>query len=67
MTIYDKKNPSKVVWSGLINLKHLPLFSEDAYGMWIHADQIGIARKKWAKWFIYEYPATLVPAKEILR
>ena len=64
LTIYDKNDLSKIVWRGVINLKHLPLFTEDAYGYWIHDDQIGIARRKWARWFIENYPAILIPAKK---
>jgi hypothetical protein len=49
-----------VLWEGIIDLQEHPLFTEytDA-GFWLHADQKGIAREEWAKWFYGEYPAIL--------
>jgi len=63
LTIYNKKDPKKVVWSGIIQLKSYPVFTESAYNLWIHSDQIGIPRNTWAKWFMDEYPAKLIKAK----
>lgn len=60
LTIYSKEDPTKIVWTGVINLKPCPLFTEDAYGMWIHTDQDGIDRNTWARWFMEERPAKLV-------
>ena len=60
LTIYSKDNPNEVVWSGIVKLRQHPLFTEDAYGLWIHADQEGIDREIWARWFFDEHPATLV-------
>jgi hypothetical protein len=48
-----------VYWEGLINLKPLPLFTEDAYGLWIHADQIGLNRELWALPFFKAYRGEL--------
>ena len=65
LIIYDPKYPRKmrkILWSGIINLKYYPLFTESASNQWIHSDQIGVPRKKWARWFLKEYPATLIPA-----
>jgi len=62
LTVYDIARPNEVVWSGVISLKQYPPFTEDAFGYWIHADQIGINRETWAKWFFEEYPAELTPA-----
>lgn len=62
LTIYSKDDPNKIVWSGTIKLRQYPLFTEDAFGMWIHADQEGVDRKTWAKWFFEEYPAKLIVA-----
>lgn len=62
LTIFDKADPTKVVWSGKIQLKQHGLFTEHASGMWIHADQVGIKRDVWAKWFFGGNPATLAPA-----
>ena len=59
LKIFDKADPSKVVWSGTIELRQHPLFTQDAFGLWIHADQKGIRRKKWATWFFQAYPAEL--------
>ncbi len=61
LTIYSKADPSVVVWSGTIRLRQHPLFTEDAGGLWIHADQEGISRAQWAEWFFQGYPAVLVP------
>ena len=63
LTIYSKESPTKVVWSGIIKLRQYPLFSESVSNMWIHADQKGISRKKWAKWFLEEHPAKLILAE----
>ena len=59
LTIYDKDEPNKVVWSGVIALTQLP-FNSHASGWRIHADQQGIDRDTWSKWFFGEYPAKLV-------
>lgn len=63
LTIYSPKNPSKVVWSGTISLHQHRLFTKKAFGLWIHADQKGIKRNTWAKYFFKEYPAELIPAR----
>ncbi len=57
-------NDNKEIWSGVINLKQYPLFTEHVFGMWIHADQIGIKREVWAEYFFQEYPADLIPVKK---
>lgn len=62
LTIFDKDDPSKVVWDGLIELEQHPLFTEHASGMWIHADQRGVDRDTWSLWFFKEHPAKLVKA-----
>jgi len=64
LTIYDKADPAKVVWSGTIRLRQHPLFTGSARGLWIHADQEGVDREQWAEWFFKEYPATLRPAPD---
>ena len=63
LTIYHPDNNNEV-WSGVIALKQHPLFTEDAHGFWIHADQIGIDREIWAEYFFKGYSAKLVPSKE---
>lgn len=62
LTIHSKDNPNQVVWSGNIRLRQYSLFTEHASGLWIHADQEGVDRETWARWFLEEYPATLVVA-----
>jgi len=62
LTIYAKDDPARIVWQGTIKLRRFPLFTEDAHGLWIHADQEGIDRAEWAKWFFEEYRATFRPA-----
>ncbi|MHC4287295.1 MAG: hypothetical protein ACYSSJ_03230 [Planctomycetota bacterium] len=60
LTIYDKKSPDAIVWTGIIQLHSYPLFTEEALGFWIHADQEGIDREIWAHWFHEKYPAKLI-------
>jgi hypothetical protein len=63
LTIFSKENPSEVIWSGRIALQPFPAFSEEANGLWIHADQAGLERETWARWFLEQYPAELISAK----
>ena len=58
LTIYHPDNNNEV-WSGVIALKQHPLFTEDASGLWIHADQIGMDREVWAEYFFKGYHAKL--------
>jgi len=62
LKIFSPDNPTEVVWSGTIRLHQYPVFTEDAFGLWIHADQAGIDRQTWARWFFKNYPAELTPA-----
>ncbi len=64
LTIYRPGSKAEV-WSGVIALKQHPLFTEDAQGMWIHADQKGIDRETWAEYFFKGYAAKLAPRKEL--
>ena len=52
LTIFDKKNPKKIRWSGFIS------FWTNRMGR-IH--QRDVPRKKWVRWFSKEYPAKLIP------
>lgn len=63
LTIYSKDNPAEVVWAGVIKLKQYSLFTEHAFGFWIHADQKGMEREVWAKWFLEGNPAMLIIAE----
>lgn len=60
LIIYDKENQNTIIWEGLIRLKQFEAFTESAYGLWIHADQEGIDREVWAKWFFDQHPACLI-------
>jgi hypothetical protein len=59
LTVYDKEDQAKVLWKGIIDMKMLPLFTEEAGGLWIHTDQNGIDRATWSKWFFDGNPALL--------
>jgi hypothetical protein len=60
LTIFDKNDPNKVIWSGVVDLQLLGLFQETAPdGQWIHADQNGVDRITWATWFLNQHPAHL--------
>lgn len=48
-----------VIWQGEIRLREFPPFTEDALGYWIHAEQEGVPRDQWARWFIRELPCRL--------
>jgi hypothetical protein len=60
LTVYSKTNPKKAIWSGTIKLKKHPGFTKAVFGLWIHADQEGVNRKKWATWFFEKHPASLI-------
>lgn len=62
LTIYSKGRPRRIVWSGIVKLSQSPSFKEQVFGRWIHADQVGVKRETWARWFFEGYPATLMPA-----
>ncbi len=64
LTIYHPDTGDEV-WSGVIDLEQHDLFTEDARGYWIHADQKGIDRDEWAEYFFEKYPAKLEPLKKI--
>lgn len=59
LTIFEKDG-EKVHWQGTISLIDCGLFKEDAFGMWIHADQDGVEREEWARPFMEEWPAVLL-------
>lgn len=59
LTIYSKENSTEVVWDGTIQIRQFELFTEHVFSMWIHADQVGVNRETWAKWFLRGYPAEL--------
>ena len=61
LAIFDKYDPAREIWRGAIRLREHSLFTESARGMWIHADQEGVPRDEWAKWFMSGYPAEYWP------
>lgn len=59
LTIFDKDNPEKILWEGVIKLKRFPVFTEHVFGLWIHSDQEGVRREIWGIYFMENYPAEL--------
>ncbi|MDP2695647.1 MAG: hypothetical protein Q8O87_00105 [bacterium] len=64
LTIFSPDDPSQIVWSGTISLHQYPSSIESVSGFWIHADQRGVDREIWARYFFDEYPAELVPVRK---
>lgn len=62
LTIFSAEDPTLVVWTGVILLQPYRLFTEHVFNFWIHADQEGVARETWARYFLDQHPATLVLA-----
>jgi len=59
LTIFDPQS-KKVIWDGVIDLIELGLFTDTAFGFWIHNDQKGMEREKWAEFFFKECPGELI-------
>jgi hypothetical protein len=55
----DHPQAGHVAWEGDVDLQQHELFTEDADGMWIHADQRGEDRDTWSTMFFEEWPAEL--------
>jgi len=53
LTVYDKSNPSRIVWNGIIQLR--PNTKHPGCPI-----QKGVQLDEWKRWFSEEYPATLV-------
>ena len=51
-------------WRGEVELIRHPPFTEDAFGMWIHADQAGTNREEWAAMFMESHPCELTTTSE---
>jgi len=60
LTIHAPDDPDEVIWSGTIKLIEHRTFTEKVFGMWIHADQEGIERQRWAQWFFTRQAASLI-------
>lgn len=52
LTVFDKRDRRRVVWSGFISLW------KNRLG---RSRQRGVNHKKWARWFSKEYPAQFMP------
>lgn len=61
LTVFEADGET-VRWSGEISLIRHSLFTEDARGLWIHADQAGVSRDEWAAMFFAELPCSVIPA-----
>lgn len=59
LEIFSKTNPTEIIWSGDISLQWDPPFTQSVFGFWIHADQNGVEREQWGKWFMEQFPAKL--------
>lgn len=65
LTIYSKKDPTKVIWRGLVNLVPNPEYpSLECYlNHNTYQIQQGVDSKRWNKWFAKGYPASLAKKK----
>lgn len=59
LVIYDQRGVNRL-WEGIIELTLHPLFQEEVFGYWIHADQKGVDRETWGKWFLDCLPAEMI-------
>ena len=64
LTVFNPRNRKQKIWSGVISLKEYSPFAQAVFWHWIHADQKGIRREKWAQFFFKEYPAELIPIRK---
>ncbi len=63
--IFDKQDTEKILWEGVIRLRQHKFFTEStSTGVWINADQEGVERAVWEKFFLEGYPAKLVAASQ---
>lgn len=60
LTIFMPDDPAQIVWEGEIDLEEFSVFTKSAYGLWIHSDQKGVNRNRWAMWFFKQNHAKLV-------
>ena len=59
LKIYDPADRNKLVWKGLIDLNEFKSHTENVMGFYIHSEQIGTDRDKWAMYFFVGYRAEL--------
>jgi hypothetical protein len=62
LTIFDKNEPSTVIWSGTIALDRHKPFTKSIRNMWVHSEQKGVDPETWWQWFNDHHPAELVRA-----
>jgi hypothetical protein len=70
LKIFDKEDPTKVVWEGIIDLewernyRKYPMNPEygqqEVGGFWVHGLQSDVTPQQWGHWFFKAYPAELV-------
>ena len=49
-----------IYWEGYVRLKQHSVFTEEVFGLWIHADQSGLERKFWATPFFKNFKGELI-------
>jgi hypothetical protein len=69
LTIYDKEDPTKVLWEGRIdlewerNFRSYPMNPEhgqqEVLGYWVHGLQRDVEPETWGRWFFNAHPAKL--------
>lgn len=61
LTVYDKDNPSVVLWSGIVSLKQRKSYHEHIVSGYIcHTVPRNVPINTWKEWFFGEYPAELM-------
>jgi hypothetical protein len=62
LTINDRDDPARVLWSGQIQLGRTSNFRQSIRGLWIHNRQRGVDQETWLDWFAQGLPAQLEKA-----
>jgi hypothetical protein len=70
LTVYDKEQPDKIVWSGNIkyefkrNYRPYPMNpkygQQEIFGYWVNGIQEDVEPETWAKWFFDRYPMSTI-------
>ncbi len=67
LTVYDKADPTKTLWSGKVSLQQRKTYTEFVVdGMIVHAVPKNVPIAQWKTWFFEEYPAELTLGKRSL-
>jgi hypothetical protein len=56
ITVYEKDDPTKVLWDGTIDLTEFTVFENSISGLWIHNYQKNVDQDFWMNMFLYEHP-----------